>query len=84
VRVAGLLFGSSRLSGEGGLDLQEEIGWVAESVGHALDDLDAVIDAFQDAGVEREDCGGQDAAQVFAQSFGEGNRRRDAAVDRQL
>jgi hypothetical protein len=40
--------GSSRFAGKRILDFQEEVGCVAKSVGHALDDLDAVVDAFQD------------------------------------
>jgi len=31
--------------------LQEEVGVVSEAVGHALDDFDLVVDAFQQAGV---------------------------------
>ena len=42
---------SSRPSGVGGLGL-EGVGGVVEFVGHLLDDLDAVIDASEDAGVE--------------------------------
>lgn len=41
-------FASSHLPGSASLDLQEEIGCVSKAVGHALDDLDAVIDAFED------------------------------------
>ena len=45
--------GSSRFAGKGILDLQEEIGCIPKSVGHALDDLDAVVDAFEDRRVHR-------------------------------
>src|SRR5690606_9615635 len=38
-------FGSSPNSGERGPDLEEEVGVIAEAVGHALDDLDLVVDA---------------------------------------
>ena len=38
--------GSSPNSGEGGADLEEEVGIIAEAVGNALDDLDLVVDAL--------------------------------------
>jgi hypothetical protein len=38
--------GSSSNSGKGGADFQKEVGVVAEAVGHSLDDLDLVVDAF--------------------------------------
>ncbi|MBB4287905.1 hypothetical protein GGD88_003672, partial [Roseospira goensis] len=34
-----MFFGSSRNSGEGGADLEKEVGVIAEAVGHPLDDL---------------------------------------------
>jgi len=37
-----LFYGSSRFAGERILDFQEEVGCVPKSVGHALDDFDAV------------------------------------------
>jgi hypothetical protein len=37
---------------EGTLDLEDEIGVVAETVGLALDDLDLVVDPFQPTGVD--------------------------------
>ena len=40
-------FGSSGNSGERGSDLQEEVFVVPESISHALDHFDAVVDAFQ-------------------------------------
>ena len=51
MRLPELFYGSSRFAGEGGLDLQKEIGGVAEAISHAFDDLDFVIDAFEDAEV---------------------------------
>ena len=39
--------GSSRFTGEGGLDLEEEVVVIAEAVGHALEDLDLVVHALQ-------------------------------------
>src|SRR5690606_2535796 len=47
-------FGSSRFPGEGSLDFQEEVLRVAEAVGHALDHLDAVVHALENAGVHVE------------------------------
>src|SRR5690606_287096 len=44
--------GSSRFTGERGSDFEEEVVGVAVAVGHALDDLDAVVDAFEDAGIK--------------------------------
>jgi hypothetical protein len=43
--------GSSPISGEGGPYLEEEVVVVSKAVGHPLDDLDLVVDAFQQAGV---------------------------------
>jgi hypothetical protein len=38
--------------GDGGLDFQEEVVRVPKAIGHALDDLDAVVNALEDAGTE--------------------------------
>jgi hypothetical protein len=67
--------GSSLFTGEGRLDLQKEIGRVTKAVGHALDDLDAVIHALKDTGVHGVDRRGQNAAQVFPKPFGETDDR---------
>ena len=45
--------GSSPNTGEGGSNLEEEVVGIAETAGHSLDDLDLVVDAFQEAGVQR-------------------------------
>ncbi len=42
--TTGEKMGSSRNTGEGSSDLEKEVGVVAEAIGHALDDLDAVVD----------------------------------------
>ena len=47
--AGGFVFGSSRMSGERGPDLEEEMVGIAVAVGDALDDLDAVVDAFERA-----------------------------------
>ena len=44
--------GSSRITGESRTDLEEEVIIVSEAVGHPLDDLDFVVDAFQQAGIQ--------------------------------
>ena len=66
-----LFHGSSPNSGEGGADLEEEVGVVAEAVGHALDDLDLVVNALDEVGAEGVAAVGQDARQVGAQTLGE-------------
>src|SRR5690606_28575937 len=63
--------GSSCFPGEGSLDFQEEVLRVAEAVGHALDHLDAVVHALENAGVHAELRTGQDASGVSAQVAGE-------------
>lgn len=71
--------GLSGDSGEGDSDLEKEVGVVAEAVGHALDDLDLVVGAFEQAGVERPGGVGQDARQVRLEAAGEGRQRLGAA-----
>lgn len=44
--VGGQRKGSSRITGEGGFYLQEEEFAVAVAVGHPVDGLDLVVDAF--------------------------------------
>ena len=46
-------YGSSPNSGKRGSDFEEEVLVVAETVGHPLDYLDAVVDAFDQVGSER-------------------------------
>src|SRR5262249_46749873 len=53
-------FGSSRKSGEGSADLEEEVGIIAEAVGHPLEDLDLVVDPLEQAGVQRPAAVGKD------------------------
>ena len=72
---------SSSDSGEGGPDFEEEVVVIAETVGHALDDLDLVVEAFEQAGVERPTAVGEDAAEVFPELLGEGDERGDIALD---
>jgi len=77
-------FGSSGISGEGGTNLEEEVFVVSEAVGHSLDDFDLVVDAFQEAGVERPAAVGQDAGEVFLEPPGELLQGFDAAEDRSV
>src|SRR5690606_8335668 len=66
-----LFTGSSRISGEGSLDLEEEVIGVTVAIGHALDDLDAVVDALELAGMHRPAHPRDDAAPVAVQAAGE-------------
>src|SRR5690606_37394301 len=59
--------GSSRISGEGGLDLQNEVIKVAVSVSHAFDHFDLVIDPFKLASMHWPAHSGQDASPVRLQ-----------------
>lgn len=49
--VNDIYFGSSRDSGEGLADLEEEVVVIAEAVGGAFENLDLVVNAFEQAGV---------------------------------
>lgn len=57
-------FGSSKNTGKGGADLEEEVPLIAVSIGAALDDLDGVVDAFDDGGVQKVSATGLDAVQA--------------------
>ena len=46
-----IILGSSRNSGKGLTDFEEEVGVVAKAIGGAFDDFDLVVDAFEQAGV---------------------------------
>jgi len=72
--------GSSPNSGEGSADLQEEVVVVAEAIGHALDDLDLVVDALDEVGAQREAAVRQDAGQVGLEIDGESLERLDATA----
>ena len=74
-----LIFSSSHFAGKCSTDLEEEVGVIAIAVGHALDDLDAVVDAFDDARVHRPADPAEDAAPVGTQALGEVHQGRDAA-----
>src|SRR5262249_38238940 len=63
--------GSSRISGKGRSDLEEEVGVVTKAVGHAFDDLDLVVDPLDQIGAERIAAMGEDAGQVGPQREGE-------------
>ena len=54
---------SSGNSGERRTDLENEAGVVAVTVGHALEDLDLVVDPLEDASVQREVAVREDARQ---------------------
>src|SRR6185437_7728170 len=71
--------GSSPKSGEGSADLEEEVGVIAVAIGDALDDLDPVVDAFEQAGMHGPTHPTEDSAPVGSQAFGEVHQRRDFA-----
>src|SRR6056297_2987396 len=75
---AGLFFSSSYLAGEGCLDLEEEVFIVPEAVGGALDHLDTVVDAFDEAGVQRPAGVGKDAVQIGLEALGKAHQWPDA------
>lgn len=54
-------------------------GAVAIAVGHALHDLDAVIDSFELAGMHRPAHAGEDAAPVLGELVGKAPERVDVA-----
>jgi hypothetical protein len=68
-------FGSSPISGERRSDLEEEIGVIAVALGHALDDLDLVVDALDEVGAERPSAVREDAGQIATGAAGEGLER---------
>src|SRR5690606_18272873 len=74
--------GSSHFPGERGLDFQEEVARVAKSIGHALDDLDAVVHSLDEAGVHWKARAGEDAPGVSAQVAGKALQRRQATGPR--
>ena len=78
------IYGSSGITGESRPDFEEEVVGVAEFVCHSLDDLDLVVDALEQACVERPSGVGEDAGQVFFELSGEGDEGLDAAFERAL
>ena len=60
----GLIWGSSSITGEGMLNLEEEVLVISEAICGSLDDFDFIIHAFKDTGVERVKSGCQDASKV--------------------
>ena len=59
-----IFIGSSSNTGEGCSYFQEEVFLVSIAVGPALDDLDGVVDAFEDAGMQRMSTARQNAVQI--------------------
>jgi transposase len=72
--------GSSPNSGEGGPDSEEEVSIIAVPVGHALDHLDGVVDAFDDVGTKWPAAVRQDSREIGLQAPGERLKRSDAAA----
>lgn len=75
-----LLFGSLHSAGKGGLDFEEEVVIVSEAVGGAFDDFDPIVDAFDDAGMQRPAGVSEDAVKIGFEPFGKDLQRSDAAV----
>lgn len=74
------IFGSSRITGERGANLEEEVFVVAVPVSSTLDDLDGVVDAFNDAGIEWMAAASHDAVPVALQTLGELLQGRDPTL----
>jgi hypothetical protein len=71
-RVNGyFFFSSSPISGKRGRDLEKAGAAIAASVSHGFHDLDAVIDAFELAGMYRPAHAAQDTAPIRRQSNSE-------------
>ncbi len=71
-----LFFCSSPITGESGSDFEADVFVVSESVGHALDDLDLVVDALEQARVERPAAIGEDAGEIGLETIGESDQGR--------
>ena len=76
-------FGSSSVwlqsTREGGFDLEDEVGIIAEAVGLTFDDLDAVVHALEPSGVDRVASMIDDALLVGTKHAGEAPERTEAA-----
>lgn len=72
--------GSSQNTGEGCADLQEEVLLISVAVGSALDVLDGVVDAFDDAGIERVSTARQDPVQIGFEPLCEQGQGSDSAT----
>ena len=53
IQAADLFFGSTRNSGERCANLEEEVILIAEAISDAPEDFDLVVDALQQAGMQR-------------------------------
>lgn len=78
--VSALKSGSSRFTGKGGFDLQEEVAVVPVAIGHPLDHFDPIIHPFQHTGVEPMCGAGDDILQKGPQLFSELHQRLDSAA----
>ena len=72
---------SSSISGEGVADSEKEVVVISEAVGHALDDFNLVVDAFDEAGPDGVCAVGQNAGDIGLQVPCELLECRDSAVD---
>jgi len=69
-------------SGECLADLQEEVVVVSESAGSPFDHLDLVVDALQNARIERPAAMREDSGQISFETTGELFERLDPAPNR--
>jgi len=64
--IIGYIFGSSRNSGEGGSDFQEEVVVISISIGLSFEGFDFVVDALEQGGMQSPTAVGQDALKIAA------------------
>ena len=76
------IFFGSPSSGERGPDFEEEVRVIAKTVGHSVDDLDLLADAFDQVGSQQPAAVREDSAQVEFEPPGETLQRPDAASHR--
>ena len=62
--IGRLFFGSSHFTGKRGFDFEEEVVGVTKAIGLAFDDFNAVVHAFEHAGIHRVHRTGDDAFNV--------------------
>src|ERR1051325_3729153 len=79
--IASFFKGSSGSSGERTSDLEEEVRVITKAVGHALDDLNLVVNAFEQARVKWPPGVGDDTVRVAGEALGERGERFDAATN---
>lgn len=79
-RNAGGNKGSSWITEKRGADLEEEVFLVVVPVSPTLDDLDGVVDAFDDAGIKRMSAAGHDSVPVTLRALRKQLQRGNSAL----